>query len=149
MRKFLLPVLNLINVILVSITWGLSGKTAVIDAGRSDAACGNVYQVIWMGQKANVLAIVGFFLFCFACLLMLVAFLPIKARKFISCAGGLMFVGTGVIFLLACKPPFYDCGIIEAELTGALIAMSVLVLCAGAFSLLMSVLDFTAKKESK
>ena len=31
MRKFLLPIINLVNIILVSIAWGLSGKTAVLE----------------------------------------------------------------------------------------------------------------------
>ena len=59
MRKFLLPIINLVNIILVSIAWGLSGKTAVIDAGRSDQACGNIYQIVWMGSKANIIGIVA------------------------------------------------------------------------------------------
>ena len=147
MRKFLLPIINLVNLILVSIAWGLSGKTAVIDAGRNDQACGNIYQVIWMGKNANIIAIVAFFLFCVACLLTLFAFLPVKVRKFTTCLGGLMYVGAGVLFLLS--PKFYDYGMIKPELTNALIAICVLILIAGALSLLMSVIDFFAKKESK
>ena len=147
MRKFLLPIINLVNIILVSIAWGLSGKTAVIDAGRSDQACGNIYQVVWMGSKANIIGIVAFFLFCVACFLTLVAFLPLKVRKFVVCLGGLMYVGAGVLFLLS--PKFYDYSIIKPELTGAFIAICVLILVAGAFSLLMAAIDMFAKKESK
>lgn len=147
MRKFLLPIINLVNLILVSIAWGLSGKTAVIDAGRNDAKCGNIYQVIWMGSKPNIIAIVAFFLFCVACLITLIAFLPVKVRKFCTCLGGLMYVGAGVLFLLS--PKTYDYSIIEVELTGALIAICVLILIAGAFSLCMSAIEFLGKKESK
>ena len=149
MRKFLLPIINLVNVILVSIAWGLSANTSVIDAGHSDEACGNFYQVVWQGSRANVLGIIAFFLFCFASLAMLVAFLPVKVRKFVSCCAGVMFIATGVLFLLAPIPPHYARGIAEAELTGSLIAMAVLVFCAGAFSLVMSVIEFLSKKESK
>ena len=46
MRKFLLPVINLINLILVSIAWGLSAAkendSALIDVGRNDNGLGNV-----------------------------------------------------------------------------------------------------------
>lgn len=149
MRKFLLPVINLVNVILVVIVWILSAQTAVIDAGMKDLACGNFYQVVWQGSKANVLGIVGFFLFCVAVLLTLVVFLPIKGRKFLNCLNGLMYIGAGVMFLLAPLPPHYAHGFAKAELTGAMIAMAVLVFVAGAFSLLMSVVELVGKKESK
>ena len=147
MRKFLLPIINLVNVILVSIAWGLSGKTAVIDAARADAKCGNIYEVVWMGTKANAVGIVGFFLFIFAVALTLVAFLPLKSRKYVTCCGGLMYVAAGVLFLLA--PAHYDRAIIKPELTGALIAIAVLIFVAGAFSLAMSALEFLGKKNDK
>ena len=151
MRKFLLPVINLVNLILIVIVWILSGQTAVLDVGQktADIAKGNYYQVVWQGARANVLGIVGFFLFCFAVLLTLVVFLPVKGRKFLNCANGLMYIGAGVMFLLAPMPPHYSCGFAEAELTGATIAMAVLVFVAGAFSLLMSVIELLGKKESK
>ena len=151
MRKFLLPVINLINLILVSIAWGLSAAkendSAIIDAGNKDVGCGNLYQVVWGGSHANILAIIAFFAFILGCVLMLAAFLPIKARKFIACAEGLSFVGAGVLFILS--PKTYDYPIVKAELTGRFIAVIVLILIAGAFSLLMSAIDFTGKKESK
>ena len=148
MRKFLSPILNVINLILVSIAWGLSGQTAVNDIGvKNETAAGNMYQLIWFGTKPNILAIVAFFLFCIACFGLLVAFLPLKARKFVACLNGLMFAGAGVLFLLS--PKFYDYGSGKFELTGAFIAICVLILCAALFSLCMAALDFTAKKESK
>jgi len=148
MRKFLSPILNLINLILVSIAWGLSGKTAVVDAAtKPNKACGNLYQVVWMGTNPNILAIIAFFLFCVACFGMLVAFLPLKVRKFVACLNGLMFAGAGVLFLLCAKS--YDYAIQEIKLTGAFIAICVLILIAAFFSLCMSALEFTAKKESK
>ena len=153
MRKFLLPVINLINLILVSIAWGLSAAkendSAIIDVapGRNDVGCGNLYQVVWGGSHANVIAIIAFFAFILGCVLMLAAFLPIKARKFIACLEGLSFVGAGVLFILS--PKTYDYAIVKPELTDRFIAIIVLILIAGAFSLLMSVIDFTGKKESK
>ena len=149
MRKFLLPVINLINLILVSITWGLTKQTAVVDKEFASEPRGIYYQIVWGGTKPNVLAIVGFFLFIATCVAILVAFLPLKVRKFITCAGGLMSVASGVIFLLSPKPKFYDCSIVEPKLTGACIAMAVLVFVAGAFLLLMSVIEFLPEKKSK
>ena len=147
MRKFLLPVINVINLILVSIAWGLSGQSAVLD--KKEVGHGNIYEVIWMGTKPNVLAIVGFFLLCFASLALLVAFLPIKIRKFVTCFGGLSFIGAGVLFLISPFPPHYDRSIIEPKLSGALIAICVLLFVAGALTVLMSVSEFLGKKESK
>jgi len=149
MRKFLLPIINLVNLILVSITWGLSNNTAVTDAGAKNAAKGTFYDVIWTGEKPNALAIVGFFLFIFACVAVLAAFIPTKARKFVTCAGSAMLIASGVIFLLSPREKFYDCSILEPELTGSLIAMAVLVFIAGAFMACMSLIEFLGKKESK
>ena len=149
MRKFLSPILNVINLILVSIAWGLSGQSAVLDKAYNEAGRGNIYQVVFMGTKPNALGIVGFSLLCLACLALLVAFLPLKARKFVAFVEGLSFVGAGVLFLIGSVPPWYDCSIVEPKLSGALIAICVLLFVAGFFSLVMSALDFTAKKESK
>ena len=148
MRKFLLPIINLVNLILVSIAWGLSGKTAVLEtANHKSVGCGNMYQIVWMGSKANIIGIIAFFLFCVACFATLVAFLPVKVRKFVACLAGLMYVGSGVLFLLS--PKTYDYSILAPELTGAFIAFCVLILVAGGLSLLMAAIDMFAKKESK
>ena len=147
MRKFLLPIINLVNLILISIAWGLSGKTAIIDAGNGDYACGNMYQVIWQGKEANPIAIVGFFLFIFGCAAMLAAFIPAKWRKFVSCGAGALFIASGVLFL--CSPKTYDYPIAKPELTSAFIAICVLILIAGAFSLAMSALEIFEKKTLK
>ena len=148
MRKFLSPILNVINLILVAIAWGLSGQSALNDIGvEANAPAGNLYQLVFFGTKTNILAIIGFCLFCVACFGMLVAFLPLKVRKFVACLNGLMFAGAGVLFLLA--PKFYDYGSGKFEMTGAFIAICVLILVAALFSLCMAALEFTAKKESK
>ena len=150
MRKFLSPILNVINLILVSIAWGLSGQSAVLETvNHTEVGRGNMYQVIFMGTKPNVLAIVGFGLLCLACVALLAAFLPLKARKFVACVEGLSFVGAGVLFLIGAFPPHYDCSIVEPKLSGAFIAINVLLFVAGFFSLVMSALEFVGKKESK
>ena len=148
MRKFLLPIINLVNLILVSIAWGLSNQSAITD--KAGVGRATMYDIVWMGSKPNVLAIVAFFLFCVACLFTLIAFLPVKIRKFVACLGGLMYVGSGVLYLIAHESPkYFDRSIVEPELTGAYIAFCVLILVAGGLSLLMSVIDFMGKKEAK
>lgn len=146
MRKFLLPIINLVNLILISIVWGLSGQSAVLD--KTETGKGNFYQVVWMGTKGNAAGIVAFFLFCFACLALLVAFLPLKQRKVVTCLGGAMFIAAGVLFFIAPFPPHYDCGIVEPKLSGALIAMGVLTLITGAFMLCMSLIEFGKKNDN-
>ena len=145
MKKFLLPIINLVNLVLISITWGLSGKTAVTDKLSSRTA--TYYTVLWEGHPGNALGIVGFFLFIVACALTLFAFLPVKVRKYATCVAGASYIAAGVLFLVC--PHTFSSGIQEPKLTGALIAMAVLVFVAGAFSLCMSAIELFAKKESK
>ena len=152
MRKFLLPIINLVNLILVSIAWGLTGKTALVSGSNNISyGYGNFYEVIWDGQvsshNVNVMGIVAFFIFILGCAFMLAAFLPVKWRKFVSCLEGLSFIASGVLFLIM---PFHTArATVEPELTGAMIAIAVLVLIAGAFAVCMSLLEFLGKKESK
>ena len=48
MRKFLSPILNVINLILVAIAWGLSGQSALNDIGvEANAPAGNLYQLVF------------------------------------------------------------------------------------------------------
>lgn len=147
MRKFLLPIINLVNVILVSITFGLAGNPAATDTVLDKVLQVDYYNYVWrLQEKTNALGIVGFFLFVVAVALTVVAFLPISARKFITPVAGGMYIAAGVLFLLT--PKHYCYGNAAAlEPTGSLIAMAVLVFVAGALSLLMSVLEFTGKKE--
>ncbi len=151
MRKFLLPIINAINLILVSVCWilsaGKSNDSAIIDAGKGDVGCGNLYQLVWGGSKPNVLAIIAFFLFIAGCVFVLAAFLPVKVRKFISCLGGASLIASGVLFLLS--PKTYDYPIVEAKLTGRFIAFVVLAFIAGAFLVAMAAIEFFGKKESK
>lgn len=148
MRKFLLPIINLVNLILISVAWGISNHSgAVIDAAENDMARGTLYDIVWMGSKANVIGIVAFFLFIVGCALTLIAFLPVKWRKFVSCGAGAAYIASGVLFLLS--PKTYSAIIVEPKLGSAFIAFCVLVLIAGAFSCAMAVIEFLGKKESK
>lgn len=145
MRKFILPIINLVNVILVGIAFILSGRVGALDGHNSKT----FYELVWLNQNANVIGIVGFFLFVLAAAVTLAVFIPFPGRKYASAVGGAMHIAAGVLILLT--PKAADVLWIETnfEKTGALIAMAVLVIIAGAFTLGMSVLEFLEKKESK
>ena len=162
MKKFLLPIMNLVNVVLVSIIFGLGGQTALnfIDTNNSKTAKGTWYQLVWTGYYAdggktagNVIGIIGFFLFVVAVAAILVAFLPTKFRKWVSVGMGAALIAAGVLFLIT---PFHA-GLSEAiisnsKITSELIGMAVLAFVAGAISLGMAALEIVPmflKKEAK
>jgi len=152
MRKFLLPIINLVNVILVSVAWGLTGKTALVDQGNVKYPnLGNFYEVIWDGQakngNVNVLGVISFFIFILGCALMLVAFLPVKWRKFVSCGEAVCFLASGIMFFI--MPKHTARPYVDPKLSAAMIAVAVLVVIAGAFAGAMAALEFLGKKESK
>ena len=146
MRKFLLPVINLINIILVSITFGLASKTAVIDVKFNDRPCGNLYQIAWGHPgNASTLGIVAFFLFVFAVAITVFAFLPLKkVRKYFTAFGGVMYIAVGILLLLS--PTYAEWTIMQPKLTGACIACAVLVFIAGVFTMVMSLIEFLSKE---
>lgn len=150
MRKFLLPIINLVNVILVSITFGL-GKNSVGSIeynSKLSTNLNNYYNVVWGHQEVvNTIGIIGFFLFILAVVLTVAAFLPVKARKFIAGVAGASYIAAGVLFLLT--PSHFCINVLGTlKLSGSLIAMAVLVFIAGALSLGMAAIELTSK-ESK
>lgn len=148
MRKFILPVINLINIVLVSITFGLASKSAFVENAESlwyGQGKGNFYQIAWGHPGTpSAIGIVAFFLFVFAVAITVFAFLPVKFRKYVTAVGGLMYITAGVLFLLS--PKHCNLPVLEPKLTGTLIAMAVLVFIAGAFTLIMSAIEFLEKK---
>lgn len=151
MRKFLLPIINLINVVLCSIVFGLGNNNAYTYSLSGNERAGETwYSLVWMPIEngSNAIGIVGFFLFIFAVAGVLFAFLPIKARKFVNVLVGAMLIASGVLFL---KTPMGGQRVYPGlELSGSLIAMAVLVFISGAFSLAMAALEFVSKPaESK
>lgn len=149
MRKFLVPVINLVNIILVSIVFGLGSNTAVYETIRGvDSLRGNYYQLVWgAADKANALGIVGFFLFVVAVAATVATFIPFKCRKYTLVLVGAMYIAAGVLFLNT--PNGCDQLVFAQKLSDSLIAMAVLVFIAGAFTLGAAALELTAKKEAK
>lgn len=147
MRKFLLPIINLVNIILTSIAFSLGTKTAVVEKIAGEVGKGSYYQLVWnAADKANIFGIIGFFLFVGAAVFMLSLFIPVKCRKFTAILTGGLYIAAGVFFLKT--PGSANITLIKPQLTGSLIAMAVLVFICGALSLVMAAIDFS-KKEAK
>lgn len=149
MRKFLLPIINLVNVILVSIIFGLGANTAL--TGDTYPNRGNWYSLVWEGYLktgadgkqivcANVVGIIGFFLFVIAVAGILVAFLPVSFRKWVNVGVGAALIAAGVLFLLTPNGSMRNIPNV-GEITDSLIAMAVLAFVSGAFSLGMAALE--------
>ncbi len=142
MRKFILPVINIVNLILVGIAFGLGGNTA-INAPISPSAHprGNYYQLIW--NTPTVLGVVAFFLFVVGVFLLLVTLVPFKGRKFVALVNGGMLIASGVITLgLGSSVTNF-----MWENTGSLVAMCTLMFVAGGLAILMALLELFMKKE--
>ena len=145
MRKFLLPVINIVNLILVGIAFGLGGNTAIYSPKGDTHPIGNYYQVIW--NQPNVLGLVAFFLFVVGVFLLLVTLVPFKGRKFVALVNGGMLIASGILTLglgnelarPASNPSF--------ENSGSLIAFTVLLFIAGGLAILIALLELFMKKE--
>lgn len=160
MKKFLLPIMNLINVVLVSIVFGLGAQTALnlIDTSKNKVGQGNWYQLVWRGYYTdmgktgvNVLGIVGFFLFVLAVAAILVAFFPTKFRKWVCAGMGAALIASGVLFLLTPNGAGYSF-IANCKITSELIGMAVLAIVSGVLSLGMAAIEIVPiflKKEAK
>ena len=144
MRKFLLPVINIVNLILVGIAFALGGNTAAYTpSGTERAPLGNYYQLVW--NKPEVLGVVAFFLFVVGVFFLLVTLIPFKARKFVALCDGAMLIASGVLTLgLASNVA----GTLGASNSGSLIALCVLLIVAGGLAVLMALYElFAIKKE--
>ena len=143
MRKILLPILSLVNVVLIAVAFGVAAETCVENVNGSGFA--NYYQIVF-NRGSNVFALLSFILLVVGSALLIVNLVPSKIRKFLLPAQAACFVATGVFMLLA--PGKIDYAH-KLSTTGSMTAVAVLVIVAGALSCLMSVLSFMGKKESK
>ena len=143
MRKFLLPVINIVNLILVGIAFALGGNTAVYSPAKEEHAIGNYYQIVW--NKPEVLGVVAFFLFVVGVFFLLVTLVPFKVRKFVAICDGGMLIAAGILTLMIGRSiaQFPD----VTENTGSLIAMCVLMFVAGGLAILMALLEFAFNKK--
>lgn len=140
MRKILLPVISLVNIILVSIAWGLGAQTAATRVDSSNF--GNYYQLVFE-RGSNAFAVVSFICFIVASVLILFCLIPSKVRKFVLPACAAALIATGV-FMLLTPGGVKDVGALTT--TGSMVATAVLVLVAGGLACCQSALALTEKK---
>ena len=144
MRKFLLPVINIVNLILLGIAFGLGGNTAIYTpAGTERTSLGNYYQVIW--NNPTVMSVVTFFLFVTGVALCLFTLIPFKGRKFVALICGGMLIASGVLTLTlggSLANP-----VLGYTNSGSLIALVVLLIVAGALEAIMSVYEICLIKK--
>lgn len=142
MRKFLLPIISIVTLILSGIAFGLGGNTAAYSPAESARAIGNYYQLVW--NQPTVTSMLAFFFFVFAVFFTLVYFIPFKHRKFANFLIGGLFIAAGVLTLTV--PNIYVQSNFGFTLSGSLIAMVVLMCVSGGLTLLSSLIEFTEKE---
>ena len=148
MRKIIVSVLNLVNLVLLGITFGLGTLTAGLD--RQGQSIGTYYQLVWPANAAyfQALNVIGFFALCIAAGLTLFLVVPLSFRKFVSAGNAALLIFTGVVTLLV--PTIYNQGsALPVTNQGGLIGMGVLLFVAAAISAFGAVLEFLAEKEAK
>lgn len=144
MKKFIIPVINLVCLVMSAVIFGLGANSAVYIIGSSTGA-GNWYQLVWtIPETLSVIAVLGFFLFIAAVALCLFAMIPFKFRKFVEvCVAGL-FIAAGVMFLLT---PGAIYGANVDYKTASLITMVVLAFVSGGLTCFGALLDFLPEKK--
>lgn len=145
MKKFILPAINLIALVLSAVVFGLGANSAVYLKTAANGA-GNWYQLVWTVAPGTVIPLIGFFAFCVAAFIALVTMIPFKARKFCVLLAALLFIATGVMFLLT-KDAVYSAHKELYSMTDSFIAMAVLVFVAGGLELIGSVVEFLPEKK--
>ena len=148
MKKFIVPIINLVSLILASVVFGL-GATTAVKYEPNDTVAGNWYQLVWeFPDPLKAIAIIGFFFFCFACFFTLLTMIPFKFRFVGVCLAGLLFIGAGVMFLLT-PGAVYGASTNAAGYvkTDSFIAMIVLVFVAGGLELVATAVSLLPEKK--
>lgn len=144
--KKLIPFVNILVLALLGIVWPLGAAVALYVPNYTGTGVasniGNFYQVVWGYGQSNpaIAVIVAFFLLAIGSLLVILAFVPLKAQRIVLGAIAVFFVAAGIIFLLmptlvGQANPNYPASI---KLGGSVIAMSVLLIVGGVLEGLMA-----------
>lgn len=137
MRKFLLPIISIVNLILAGIAFGLGGNTAAY--APESRAIGNYYQLVW--NKPNLVTMLAFFFFVAAVFFTLVYFIPFKHRKCANILVGGLYGAAGALTLMIPNGSQF-----AYTRTGSLLAMAVLMFVAAALALVSSLIEFSDKE---
>lgn len=146
MKKFILPVINLIALVLGAVTFGLGANSAVY-RGQSTNGVSNWYQLVWTTKPGTLIPLLGFFFFVFAVFFALLTMIPFKGRKFGLVLTGGLFVASGVMFLLTPAAVFTGVNAASYIKSASFIAMIVLVFVAGGLELIGACVDFLPEKK--
>ena len=147
MKKFILPVINLVSLVLSAVIFGLGANSAVY-WGQSSNGQGNWYQLVWsIAETPTAVGLLGFFLFVFAVFATLVTMIPFKYRKFAVACVGAMFVVAGVMFLLTPASVYTGVNAEGYIKSDSLIAMAVLAFVAGGLELCGACVEFLPEKK--
>lgn len=147
MKKFILPVINLVSIVLSAVIFGLGANSAVYRLTSSNGQ-GNWYQLVWtIAKQPTLVGLLGFFLFVFAVFFALVTMVPFKGRKFCVCTVGAMFIAAGVMFLMTPGAVYNGVNAASYIKSDSLIAMAVLAFVAGGLELIGSAVEFLPEKQ--
>lgn len=148
MKRFILPVINLIALIISAVIFGLGANSAVHWVDSVSDGRGNWYQLVWdMADKPTVVGVLGFFFFVVAVVACLVAMVPFKARKYVEVCVGALFIAAGVMFLLTPDKVFTGANAANYIKTSSLIAMSILAFVSGGLTLIGAGIDLIPEKK--
>lgn len=145
MKKFILPVINLIALIMSAVIFGLGANSAVT---LNSVGAGNWYQLVWeITSTPTAVGLLGFFFFCFAVAACIVAMVPFKVRKYVELGVGALFVASGVMFLLTPAAVYTGVNASLYVKTASLIAMAVLAFVSGGLALAGAALELVPEKK--
>ena len=147
MKKFIIPVINLVGLVLSAVIFGLGANSAVY-FGQTSNGQGNWYQLVWsLSNEPVFFAQLGFFLFIAAVVGALLTMIPFKHRKFCLLFVCALFVGAGVMILLSPDAVFTGANASLYHRTDSLIAMGVLAFVAAFLECVAACVDFLPEKK--
>lgn len=149
MRKIIVPIVDIVILILIGISFGLAGITFLKDA--SQASIGTFYQLVWPADmKVNAVALVAFFAMCVAPFFTLLSFVPFKLRSAFNGLSAVLLIGAGVIALML--PKILTSGM-EVALTlylqGGAWGMAILLFVAALLSIINVLIDVALLKAER
>lgn len=148
MRKFIIPVINLVGLVLSAVIFGLGANSAVYFGSQSSNGVGNWYQLVWgLSNEPAYFGQVGFWLFIAAVVGLLLTMIPFKHRRFCLLFVGALFIGAGVMMLLAPDSIYNGVNADLYHKTDSLIAMAVLAFVAGGLEVIGSCVEFLPEKK--
>ena len=148
MKKFIIPVINLVALVLSAIIFGLGANSAVYFGSQTSNGQGNWYQLVWsLSNGPAFFGQLGFFLFIAAVVGALLTMIAFKHRRFVLLFVCALFVGAGVMILLSPESVYTGVNAALYHRTDSLIAMGVLAFVAAFLECVAALVDFLPEKK--